>query len=1266
MMSIAKLFRMLLLSAAGLIILAGLLLSVARLMLPVAGDYRAWLVDRVEGFVGGELQVESLDADWQGLGPALRLEGVTALDEGRPVLSFARGSVGLDVLASLIHREPRFTGLEIQGARLALPADGWQGLDLHRGPNLPRQALAAAVRGLPDWAFSIDELTVRSADIILPGGEATGPLRVSDIDVRFQNRGTAHRLSLQASLPRTLGETLQLEARLQGRAAQPQDWNGEIYLRGEDLNLAELGSRLETARLGVDQGRGDVEAWLRLAKGRLETVSGSAELREASLSADGETLLAADRVAASTWARRTGDGWRIDVMPLRIEQGQAIHTAERIQLQWTPESGRLEAAARSVALPLANRLAAVASAFTDEMPAALTDVTLDGRLESLTLRAERADEQWSIAADGRVAGMAARGLPGLDSVTGLAGDFALRPEGLVLAMDSPELAVDFGDLFPAPLEGEVQGRLRAARDPAGWWLRSEGLTLANADIAGQVGLTLDLRGDGAPYLDLEGQYRDARAVRVPAYLPVGIMDSRVVRWLEKAFVRGGEVPAGSVLFRGPVDRFPFRDGGGRFEVRAGFRDLQLDYRPDWPGTEGLAGRMAFVNQGMAIDLDRGETRGVPARDGQALIRDFRDPVLEMDLAVAGEAGRMLDFLRETPLVDAGSRLEAFELSGDASLDLALRLPLVKRLRDRRSVRGELNLAGSRLDSEEWDFGLQDLRGRLAFDELDFRARGIRGAFAGQPVSLEVTTQGAAARRETHVSMTGELSAASVLDGRAPALKPYIRGRSGWEVDVHIPHRRTPDRSVAVFLRSDLQGTAVELPCPFSKLAEQTQPFFLDLRPEADETQVRLQFGERLNGALRLGGEGDRLTPRAAELRLHADTAEMPPEGRFRVTGRMERFSYTDWQAILRALSDDGSGAWPLPQVLDLEFREFEIGGRELAELSLGVERQEAAWAIDVESADILAGLTIPRGASAAEPVEARVDYLRLDPFLEAAADDAPAVTRVDPGELPSLDVRLDRLDWAGRRFRDGRLMTSPVERGMAIHHLSLHTRHLDLKAQGSWKIGGQQEQRTELTLQVEGESLADGLDDLGLRNVLSGGEIRSARAEVKWPDVPYHFDWAEATGQGSFDIRDGTLENVEPGAGRAAGLFSIAALPRRLSLDFQDVFGKGYRFDELTGRFTLREGSIFSQKLEMDGPSGQIEITGRTGIVDRDFDQEVTVFPETSALPVIGALAGGTGVGAAVLLFQQVLKKDIQEAAKIQYRITGSWEDPQVQRVDGE
>jgi uncharacterized protein YhdP len=131
------------------------------------------------------------------------------------------------------------------------------------------------------------------------------------------------------------------------------------------------------------------------------------------------------------------------------------------------------------------------------------------------------------------------------------------------------------------------------------------------------------------------------------------------------------------------------------------------------------------------------------------------------------------------------------------------------------------------------------------------------------------------------------------------------------------------------------------------------------------------------------------------------------------------------------------------------------------------------------------------------------------------------------------------------------------------------------------------------------------------------------------------------------------------------GLFSVAALPRRLGLDFKDLTDKGLAFDSVHGDFELRDGNAYTSNLLLRGPAAEIGIAGRTGLATRDYDQTAIVTGNLGASPALaGALAGGPVVGAAVLLFSQVFKEPLKGITRGYYRITGPWDNPTVERVD--
>jgi uncharacterized protein YhdP len=150
----------------------------------------------------------------------------------------------------------------------------------------------------------------------------------------------------------------------------------------------------------------------------------------------------------------------------------------------------------------------------------------------------------------------------------------------------------------------------------------------------------------------------------------------------------------------------------------------------------------------------------------------------------------------------------------------------------------------------------------------------------------------------------------------------------------------------------------------------------------------------------------------------------------------------------------------------------------------------------------------------------------------------------------------------------------------------------------------------------------------------------------------------------SLDIRKGQLRDVSPGAGRVFGLLSLQTLPRRLTLDFSDVFKKGLTFDRIKGSFLLERGDAYTTNLYLDGPAARIDISGRTGLAVKDYDQLVTVTPHvTASLPLAGALVGGPVAGGVLYAIDKLFKPTIEKITQYQYTITGSWDDPQIVKL---
>jgi uncharacterized protein YhdP len=241
----------------------------------------------------------------------------------------------------------------------------------------------------------------------------------------------------------------------------------------------------------------------------------------------------------------------------------------------------------------------------------------------------------------------------------------------------------------------------------------------------------------------------------------------------------------------------------------------------------------------------------------------------------------------------------------------------------------------------------------------------------------------------------------------------------------------------------------------------------------------------------------------------------------------------------------------------------------------------------------------------------------------------------------------------------------PVAGGVRVDSLQLATGWMNLQASGAWTRVNHEES-SHFLVEIRGDDFGDMLEELGYSAEMKGGKAE-IKIDATWPAAPYAVTFENLHGELDLKVGAGRLVEVEPGAGRLFGLLSLNSLQRRLSLDFSDLFRKGYTFDRIEGQFTLDNANAYTDNLYIDGPSARVEINGRVGLAARDYDQLVTVVPNVSStLPIAGAIAGGPAVGAALLLADKLLPRQMEmltSFSRYRYSLTGSWENPQLTRL---
>ncbi|RMD71535.1 MAG: hypothetical protein D6819_01320, partial [Gammaproteobacteria bacterium] len=635
--------------------------------------------------------------------------------------------------------------------------------------------------------------------------------------------------------------------------------------------------------------------------------------------------------------------------------------------------------------------------------------------------------------------------------------------------------------------------------------------------------------------------------------------------------------------------------------------------------------------------DRGKVFSSAIKHAEAVIPDLlaRPARLEVRGEGEGPLGDALRFLHHSPLRRRfGRYLQGAQAQGASALRLKLVLPLGKHGREKPRVDGSIALRGNGVTFARQDILLSRLRGRLSFSEKGLQGKHIRGALWGQPLRLSLHTQGDEVLIQSRGSMTPEAL------GKHYAL-PFLeemKGRTDWQGRL-----RFTGEEAFLNIDSPLKGLAVALPAPLGKSADETAPLTLQAHFSPRGTLYRFRCRD-FNGVLawRKGAFA------RGELRFGKELAGLPDEQGLRLAGNIPRLSLGAWLPHLVKASQKGKG-WV--NRFALTFGRLQFLGQVFAQVEVKGSKTAQGWWARVEGGDIKGYLHV--NLQKAPWLALSLQELHLAPFRGGGGQ------ALEPDALIPLHITCERLFYRGIAFGRVILKTSRMAGGWRLEDFSLSAPHLSIAGEGEWHTLG--EERTTFQGKLQSDALGMWLAKLGFIREAFEAEDADVAFKLRFPGPPSGMNIRHLEGNIFLRIHRAQLKQLDPGLAKILGLLSLQALPRRLTLDFRDLFEKGLVCSEIRGKFRLQDGNAYTPGLILDGPTARIEIKGRTGLVTQDVEHEVTVVPHLGAsLPLAGVLAGGVGTGVAALLAQGLLKKPLEHITEYRYRVTGSWEHPKV------
>jgi uncharacterized protein (TIGR02099 family) len=1238
--------------AAVAILLSGIALVLRLAVMPEIGRYRADLETLTSQAVGMPVRIGSIEADWWRINPRLGLNDVELLPPGRSApLVLPKVNATLSWLSLLVW-EPRLARLDLFQPMLEARRDP-AGVIYVAGIPVNQSDSQSP---FPDWLLRQHDVTVTDGRLLWRD-EMLGapPLTLDQLNLRLVNRLGHHRFGLTARPPADSIQSLDIRGDLQGKSVHDWGtWRGRLYQQVRQASAKSLLRWAPWAQQQVKEGHGDVRVWMDLEGGKVVGVSGDMRLGQVavSLAEDLPDMRFQTLSGHLDWRMEKGEHiLEVERLHFVSETGQRVAPAQvRIKVKPTTD-GKVESAqvnvsglrlealtALSHAVPLPRRLQSWIARHNPRGFIETVDVTWQGQ------------DRFHIKTRFQDAGMNATGeLPGF---SGLDGEIEADDSMGRVRLASKGLFLTYAPVFRQPLTLQaLDARLGWVKTATGGHrITLERASLSNSDLEGHVYGSLETVPGQAPIADIRAQLKRGEGAAVWKYLPHQAGDD-AYHWVKRS-VRGGSSPDTRLVLRGPLDRFPFNQGEGEFLVAVKLDSAVLDYAPGWPSIRDIQGWLVFKGPGLTVTTTQGRILDVPLGPVKATIADLMDSAnshLAIDGSAEGPTADFLALIRASPVFEYTNRFtEPFQAEGSAKLRLHLDLPLHDI--DASRVSGQIRLDNNRLATGQGLPTLTGITGSLAFSEKGINGEDIGVRILDDPAILNLVSEEGG---QVRVTLEGRMQAKALAAWLPAKIVRRLSGSASYRAEVGLRKQQT------VFnVDSDLVGLGIQLPPPFGKPATQGRRLSVQASPHGakGDDHIRLRFGDLLSASLLKPGEPD------ARVGVTLGTGDpvLPGQPGIQVRGALQKLDLDSWQALWEGETGDTTASPPIRDV-NLTFNEVKVFNRRFHDTHVHASPVPGGWRLRLAGQELQGEVVYDEpGGLPGSRLVGRFQKLVL-PKAEIAAS-ALAGSADAPMEMPRIiDINAQAFTYTGHHLGSLVTLMEAEGNGLLIRNLSLTVPEGRLEGTG-W-LSASTRRPTELALKLDASDTGRLLTRLGLPEGIKGGAT-ALSGDLSWMGRFEDFELAKLNGRLKMELKRGRFSRLDPGVGRLLGIFSLQSLPRRITLDFRDIFSEGFAFDSIEGDVHIERGALYLPALQINGPAGKVRMNGKVDTVAETQSLRLLIQPRLDeSAAVAGALLGGPVVGLGALVATKLLQDPIGKAASFEYLVTGSWDEPNVVKM---
>jgi uncharacterized protein (TIGR02099 family) len=1240
-----------------------LLLSLRYWLLPDIERYRENIASAISHASGQYVTIGEISADWDGFRPYMMLGMIRVHDkEGNTTLLLHRLSGTLSWL-SILHGNFQFREIKIDRPDLVVRRDT-RGV-LHVAGFALNAELADDENGFSDWLLRQRRVIINNASIVWQDDQRAAPELELLINLRLENRGSHHRFGIRAVPPSSLATQMDMRGDFIGPSLSvPEQWRGQLFIQIDRADIATWYAWLPVPQqIKLDRATGALRLWAGIDGADIRKLTADMRLQNVKtrLAEDLPELELTQLLGRIGWQKINDDGregaeWFAHRLRLGMPGKRQLQPVDFL-LQLVPAHAEKNGSGK---LSVDRLNLKTLGDLVEYLP---VSATVREQINAVSPRGEihssrvHWDGEWSAPlhfnARGKFTNLGMRKSPHLPAFSGITGNMNITEKGGTMNLNSERIKLDFPDAFHEPLlldflTGQASWSVSGGDSVA---FKFSNISFSNNGISGLAYGTYDLKRDGVGTIDLTGHLAHADARYLANHLPPGLAGS-AKDWLEKSVVEGKFADI-SLHFKGNPAELPFSQRGGAIlRAQAKASEITLDNLPGWPKIENISGNFHLHGNSIEFDAAKAHTFGTELSKVKLVIADMSapEPVLQGELEADGPTRQFLKVAAKysgNSYGSYGANADNFKITGNGRLLLKLDIPLPYSGTAR--VAGNYEFIDNQLDPGSRMPGMSNINGKLIFNDSRIRIENLTGQLLGGPIVINAadTPEGGlllSAHGKVNLDNLDEAQQSKLADFAFP-WKRHLRGGTAWQASV-----RMRDKLASVSIDSTLQGIVSSFPEPFSKSAADIVPLHFERKAgDPDKDELVLSYGGRVAARLKRArtAEGNYRVERGA-VSFGATPTPLPGEPGITAHGGLPALDLDQWLGFLKQFNSEPESSASM-RGIDVQIGVLDFLGRRFNDVALSANKEDGAWYSSVIAEEINGNIIWDPSGNGR--VVARLNRL----VVPATSPKASAATQNRPRErdFPALDVTADNFVVDEKKLGRLELIASPYARNWRIEKLHISNRDSSIDVKGVWQNRATPP-RVQATLTLESNDLGRFLTRLGHPDRVKRGS-GTLEGSLSWYGSPQSIDYPTLSGNFKIDAGRGQFPKFEPGIGRLFGIFDLRTLPRRITLDFHDVFSEGFGFNDISGNIKIARGIAVTDDLRIEGPAAKVIMKGEINLETETQNLEMIVTPSLGiATPVVGVAS-------------MIASKTLQNpTTSKEYNITGTLSDPVVVKISGD